>query len=98
QDPDLVKWRWMVQELGREKPVVRIGLVGKYVELHDAYLSVREAIKHAALYAGVDVEMDWISATDLEKGIGLERLDNVDGIVVPGGFGSRGVEGKILAA
>ena len=98
QEPDLAKWRWMVQELGREKPVVRIGLVGKYVELHDAYLSVREAIKHAALYAGVDVEMDWISATDLEKGIGLERLDNVDGIVVPGGFGSRGVEGKILAA
>ena len=98
QDPDLAKWRWMVAELGREKPVVRIGLVGKYVELHDAYLSVREAIKHAALYAGVDVEMDWISATDLEKGIGLERLDNVDGIVVPGGFGSRGVEGKIMAA
>ncbi|HNW95992.1 MAG TPA: CTP synthase [Anaerolineaceae bacterium] len=98
QEPDLDKWRWMVAELGRKKPAVRIGLVGKYVELHDAYLSVREAIKHAALYAGVDVEMDWISATDLEKGIGLERLENVDGILVPGGFGSRGVEGKILAA
>ena len=98
QEPDLAKWRWMVAELGREKPVVRIGLVGKYVELHDAYISVREAIKHAALYAGVDVEMEWISATDLEKGIGLERLENVDGILVPGGFGSRGVEGKIMAA
>ena len=98
QEPDLAKWRWMVQELGREKPAVRVGLVGKYVELHDAYLSVREAIKHAALYAGVDVEVEWISAADLEKGIGLERLENVDGIIVPGGFGSRGVEGKILAA
>ncbi len=98
QAPDLDAWRWMVNELEREKPKVRIGLVGKYVELHDAYISVREALRHAALYAGVDVEIEWISATDLEKGIGLERLEQVDGIVVPGGFGSRGVEGKIIAA
>jgi len=98
QAPDLEAWRWMVNELEREKPKVRIGLVGKYVELHDAYISVREALRHAALYAGVDVEIEWISATDLEKGIGLERLEQVDGIVVPGGFGSRGVEGKIIAA
>ena len=98
QAPDLQAWRWMVNELEREKPKVRIGLVGKYVELHDAYISVREALRHAALYAGVDVEIEWISATDLEKGIGLERLEQVDGIVVPGGFGSRGVEGKIIAA
>ncbi len=98
QAPDLQAWRWMVNELEREKPKVRIGLVGKYVELHDAYISVREALRHAALYAGVDVEIEWISATDLEKGIGLERLEQVDGIVVPGGFGSRGVEGKIMAA
>jgi len=98
QAPDLQAWRWMVSELEREKPKIRIGLVGKYVELHDAYISVREALRHAALYAGVDVEIEWISATDLEKGIGLERLDQVDGIVVPGGFGSRGVEGKIIAA
>ena len=98
QAPDLKAWRWMVNELEREKPKVRIGLVGKYVELHDAYISVREALRHAALYAGVDVEIEWISATDLEKGIGLERLEQVDGIVVPGGFGSRGVEGKIMAA
>jgi len=98
QEPDLAEWRWMVNELEREKPKVRIGLVGKYIELHDAYISVREALRHAALYAGVDVDIEWISATDLEKGIGLERLEQVDGIVVPGGFGSRGVEGKILAA
>lgn len=98
QEPDLAEWRWMVNELEREKPKVRIGLVGKYIELHDAYISVREALRHAALYAGVDVDIEWISATDLEKGIGLVRLEQVDGIVVPGGFGSRGVEGKILAA
>ena len=98
QAPDLEAWRWMVNELEREKPKVRIGLVGKYVELHDAYISVREALRHPALYAGVDVEIEWISATDLEKGIGLERLEQVDGIVVPGGFGSRVVEGKIIAA
>jgi CTP synthase len=98
QASDLKEWRWMVSELEREKPKVRIGLVGKYVELHDAYISVREALRHAALYAGVDVDIEWISATDIEKGIGLERLEQVDGIVVPGGFGSRGVEGKIIAA
>jgi CTP synthase len=98
QASDLKEWRWMVSELEREKPKVRIGLVGKYVELHDAYISVREALRHAALYAGVDVDIEWISATDIEKGIGLERLEQVDGIVVPGGFGSRGVEGKIMAA
>ena len=97
-EPRLNGWRWIVNELDRHKPTVRIGLVGKYVELHDAYISVREALTHAGLFCGVDVDIDWISATDLEKGIGLERLSGVDGIVVPGGFGSRGVEGKIMAA
>ena len=98
QMADLKDWQWIVNEMDREKPVVRIGLVGKYVELHDAYISVREALKHAGLHCGVDVEIDWISAVDLENGIGLERLSQVDGIIVPGGFGIRGVEGMILAA
>lgn len=99
QEPELTGWRWMVDELSKVKPVVKIGLVGKYVELHDAYLSVREALKHAALYYGVDVEIDWISSSDLEKVDSVENeLDHLDAIVVPGGFGSRGVEGKILAA
>jgi len=99
QEPELTGWRWMVDELSKVKPVVKIGLVGKYVELHDAYLSVREALKHAALYYGVDVEIDWISSSDLEKVDSAENeLDHLDAIVVPGGFGSRGVEGKILAA
>lgn len=96
--PELEGWRWMVGELKRDKPMVRIGLVGKYVELHDAYISVRESLKHAALFCGVDVDIDWISSADLEAGIGLERLAEVDGILVPGGFGKRGFEGKLLAA
>ena len=89
----------MVNELSKDKTSVKVGLVGKYVELHDAYLSVREALKHAALYYGVDVELEWISSTDLEKldDVG-EVLRDLDAVVVPGGFGSRGVEGKIRTA
>lgn len=98
-EPELGGWRWMVQELAKEKPVVRIGLVGKYIDLHDAYLSVREALKHAALYYGVDVEIKWISSSDLETREDVEQaLKDVDGVVVPGGFGSRGVEGMIRTA
>ena len=97
--PELEGWRWMVEELVKTKPAVKIALVGKYVELHDAYLSVREALKHAALYYNVDLDIDWISSTELEK---VENLDEIlgsaDAILVPGGFGSRGVEGKIKAA
>jgi CTP synthase len=97
--PELDGWRWMVDELAKEKPIVKVGIVGKYVELHDAYLSVREALKHAALYYGVDVGIEWIASPDLEKTDDLQqRLGQLDAIVVPGGFGSRGVEGKIRAA
>ena len=98
-EPELDGWRWMVDELKKTKPTVKIGLVGKYVELHDAYLSVREALKHAALYYGVDVEIDWISSADLEKVENVAgALQDVDAVIVPGGFGSRGVEGKIRTA
>jgi CTP synthase len=98
-EPDLGGWKWMVDELAKDKPVVKVGLVGKYVELHDAYLSVREALKHAALYYGVDVEIDWISSTDIEKSENIaDELAHLDAILVPGGFGSRGVEGKIQTA
>lgn len=97
--PELDGWRWMVEELVKTKPAVKIALVGKYVELHDAYLSVREALKHAALYYNVDVDIDWISSTELEKVDNLDEvLGGADAILVPGGFGSRGVEGKIRAA
>ena len=68
------------------------------MELHDAYISVREALKHAALANGVELNLRWVHSTDLENGIGWDDLDGVDGIVVPGGFGSRGIEGKIRTA
>ncbi len=96
--PDLSAWSTMIEEIKRPKPVARIGIVGKYVELHDAYMSVREALYHAGIRHHRDVEVVWIHSGDLEKGKGWEEFDTLDGIVVPGGFGYRGIEGKIMAA
>lgn len=96
--PDWSAWETLVTETKRKKPKVTIALVGKYVELHDAYISVREALKHAALSLGVDLDLKWVHSADLEKGKSLDVFDKVSGIIVPGGFGSRGIEGKILAA
>ncbi len=98
QEPDLSGWRDMVRRIYEPKPKIRIGLVGKYVELQDAYMSVREALFHAGIAEGYDVEIEWISSEDLERGKHLDLLDTVAGIVVPGGFGYRGIEGKIIAA
>jgi CTP synthase len=98
QTPDWSLWEQLVAETRREKPTVKVALVGKYVELHDAYMSVREAVKHSALSLGVEVEIEWVHSAELEKGRGWERVYGVDGVIVPGGFGSRGIEGKILAA
>ena len=95
---DLLQWQDLVDRLVAPKEKLRIGIVGKYVELPDAYMSVREALVHAALHHNRDLEVDWILSEDLEKDRGFERLSKVDGIVVPGGFGDRGIEGKILAA
>ncbi len=97
QPPDLEDWKAVVTDIRRTKPPVRIGLVGKYVELHDAYLSVREALHHAGLRYDVAVQVDWVNAEEIERH-GVERLNHVDGIVVPGGFGYRGIEGKIATA
>ncbi len=96
--PDWAPWKHLVEEVRKPKPVVNIALVGKYVELKDAYMSVREAIKHAALSLGVEAEIQWVHSADLEKGKGWEEVKAADGIIVPGGFGSRGIEGKIQAA
>lgn len=98
QKPDWRVWEIMITQMRREKPNVKIALVGKYVELHDAYISVREAIRHAALDVGLEEEILWIHSADLERGRGMELLQMADGIIVPGGFGERGIEGKIIAA
>jgi CTP synthase len=97
-DPDLAEWRTMVSEIQKTKPIVKIALVGKYVELEDAYMSVREALRHAAWSLDRDVEIAWIGAESLEKPGGIEQLAHADGILVPGGFGERGIPGKIAAA
>ena len=95
--PDLDGWRAVVADIRRPKPPVQVGLVGKYVELRDAYLSVREALHHAGLRHGVSVEIHWVDSEVLERQ-GLGALEELDGIVVPGGFGYRGIEGKVAAA
>ncbi|WP_322508485.1 CTP synthase, partial [Anaerolinea sp.] len=79
------------------KPTVTIALVGKYVELHDAYMSVREALRHAALHLGVELDIRWVHSAELEKGKGWDEIRAASGVLVPGGFGSRGIEGKIQA-
>jgi CTP synthase len=98
QKPNWKQWEKLVEEVKRPKPEVTIALVGKYVELHDAYMSVREALKHAALAAGVEVKINWVHSADLEKEKSWDMVKSADAILVPGGFGSRGTEGKILAA
>jgi len=96
--PNWKPWEKLVKEMHRKKPKAKIAFVGKYVELHDAYMSVREATRHAALSLGLDDEILWIHSSDLEKGRGVELFQDADGIIVPGGFGERGIEGKIHAA
>lgn len=98
QEPDWSQWERLIEKIHRPKPEINIALVGKYVELHDAYLSVREALKHAALNLGVELNLSWIHSADLEKGREWDKIEAADGIIVPGGFGSRGIEGKIQAA
>ncbi|HKY83414.1 MAG TPA: CTP synthase [Anaerolineales bacterium] len=96
--PDWSEWERLVASERQPRPPVRIALVGKYVELRDAYMSVREAVRAAALATGVEAEILWLHSAELEKGKGWSELETADGIIVPGGFGSRGIEGKIAAA
>jgi CTP synthase len=96
--PDLTAWRAMVERIKRPKPVLEIALVGKYIQLPDAYLSVTEALKHAAWAHEVDAKIRWVDSEALAHDHLGERLDGAAGILVPGGFGHRGIEGKVLAA
>ncbi len=98
ETPDWDPWKKLVEQVRKQKPVINIALVGKYVELQDAYMSVREAVKHASLSLGLEAEIQWVHSSDLEKNKGWEGVKAADAIIVPGGFGSRGIEGKILAA
>ena len=95
---DLSSWEEFVERVENSVKPVRIGLIGKYVELQDAYLSVVESLKHAGFHHGAKVEIDWIQAEDVEGLLAAGRLSGLDGLVIPGGFGPRGVEGKIAAA
>jgi CTP synthase len=98
RQPNWGVWENLVAEIRHPKPKIKIALVGKYVELIDAYMSVREALQHAGLALGLEVEILWVHSAELEKGRLWELVQQADGIVVPGGFGSRGIEGKIRAA
>jgi len=96
--PDLSEWQALVERIHHQSRAVKIGLVGKYVQLHDAYLSVAEALRHAGYALDAKVEIAWIDSETLTLDNCFEILSQVDGIIVPGGFGNRGIEGMILAA
>ena len=96
--PELEEWKGLVERIKSLSKQVRIGLVGKYVALHDAYLSVAEALRHAGYRHDAKVDIEWIDSEELTPENVEERLAPMDGILVPGGFGSRGIPGMILAA
>jgi len=97
--PELTEWQEMVDRISRARSqCVEIGLVGKYVGLHDAYLSVAEALHHAGFYHNVHINIHWIDSEEIKPETAGPMLDGLDGIIVPGGFGSRGIEGMILTA
>jgi CTP synthase len=100
REPQMQEWRALVGKIKAPKPELVVGLVGKYVELHDAYMSVAESLRHAGWFHDVDVRIKWINSEALD-GMGdkyAELLEGVAGIVIPGGFGHRGIEGKVKAA
>ncbi|HEY3082250.1 MAG TPA: CTP synthase [Chloroflexota bacterium] len=92
------EWRGLVERIRSPKEELRIAIVGKYVELPDSYLSIREALQHAGVHHGRDVKIDWVSSELIDPNDPVERLRTASGIVVAPGFGSRGIEGKIAAA
>lgn len=96
--PDLSAWRSIVHQQHTAQNAITVGIVGKYIELHDAYMSVKEAITHAAIHLHQKVDLHWIHSGEIEKGKHIETLNQMDAIIVPGGFGYRGIEGKIIAA
>jgi CTP synthase len=96
-EPDLTGWEELTRKASEATHKVRIALVGKYVKLEDAYLSVAEALKHAGVHHGCRVEIDWVDSEAVTDPAVSAQLESADGILIPGGFGGRGLEGKILA-
>lgn len=96
-EADMTEWKAMVDKIKSPVCDIEIAIVGKYVELPDAYLSVAEALRHAGTEQGAKVQISWVNAEELENASAKEYLKDVDGILVPGGFGIRGIEGKIEA-
>ncbi|MBS4206816.1 CTP synthase [Bacillus sp. FJAT-50079] len=96
-EADMTEWTQLVEKVLGLSKVVKIALVGKYVELQDAYISVVEALRHAGYSFDADIEIEWVNAEEISDENAAETLAHVDGILVPGGFGDRGVEGKIAA-
>lgn len=96
--PDLTEWKNVVSNIENRSKEVTVGLVGKYVQLHDAYLSIVEALNHSGFFNHAHINIDWIDSETLDESNYEERLKDVQGIIIPGGFGNRGVEGMILAA
>ena len=96
--PNLDPWKAIVAKVEAATKPVRIGLIGKYIQLPDAYLSVVESLKHAGFHHGAKVDVEWIQAEEVEGLMAEGRLAHLDGMVIPGGFGDRGIEGKIAAA
>jgi CTP synthase len=94
--PDLGEWQDLCARIAAPKPPVRIAVVGKYVEMPDSYISVTESLRHAALYCGADLQIQWVNSETLDADASV--LEGADGVVVPGGFGHRGIEGKLLAS
>lgn len=96
--PDLTEWTDMVERIKNRTKETSIAIVGKYVQLHDAYLSIVEALHHAGYETGTKVSIKWIDSENITRGNAEDILSGVSGIIVPGGFGNRGIEGKIAAA
>jgi CTP synthase len=96
--PDMSEWRNMLGRMAARDKVIRIGIVGKYTKLHDAYYSIVQALTHAGYEIGAEVDIKWIESENLESGDPTQDLRECDGILVPGGFGERGIPGMIIAA
>ena len=97
-EPDLESWKRVVERVEAADRPVKVGIIGKYVAYPDAYLSVVESLRHAGFAMGAKVEIEWIEAEEVTGLLAADRLSHLDGVVLPGGFGERGIEGKIAAA